>query len=291
MHVPTDWRAALSEIAENQIVDYLKRLVKIRSIVGKESSIGSFLYRTLRRFARKVEKVPVSDAGPCLIATIGDQSDSTPAVLIGGHMDTVPVCQGWRSNPFTPMVRKGRLYGLGAYDMKAGLACALATFEALSKSEHLLEGRLNFLALSDEEGWSRGVNTVIDKKLLAGVVSAIIAEPSGLDRVKIGRCGRVLYRLVIQGRSSHVVSGPSKNNAILIAALILNNLRHLPVMKDKNIGLSSNVTPLSIHSGTKVLSHPDECQITLDYHYLPTESIGKVTTNIKHFIEKLGLSG
>src|SRR5690242_20373419 len=49
---------------------------------------------------------------------------SAPLLAFAGHTDVVPTGprENWKSDPFSPTVRDGRLYGRGAADMKSSLA-------------------------------------------------------------------------------------------------------------------------------------------------------------------------
>ena len=52
------------------------------------------------------------------------RGDSAPLFCFAGHTDVVPPgpLEEWHSDPFSPVVRDGFLYGRGAADMKSGLA-------------------------------------------------------------------------------------------------------------------------------------------------------------------------
>ncbi|MEK7842945.1 MAG: M20/M25/M40 family metallo-hydrolase, partial [Pseudomonadota bacterium] len=49
---------------------------------------------------------------------------AAPLLCFAGHTDVVPTgpLEKWDSDPFTPTIRDGKLYGRGAADMKASLA-------------------------------------------------------------------------------------------------------------------------------------------------------------------------
>ncbi|RLG48261.1 MAG: M20 family peptidase, partial [Thermoproteota archaeon] len=70
-------------------------------------------------------------------------------LLLCGHLDTVPPTEGWKENPFVPKVKRGKLIGLGACDMKGAIATMIvAGIEAISESDEVGVG---LLFTSDEE--------------------------------------------------------------------------------------------------------------------------------------------
>jgi acetylornithine deacetylase len=74
------------------------------------------------------------------------------SLLFSGHMDTVPTRHAqWASSPWLPETRKGRLYGLGTFDMKAGLAAQMVALCALHAGEVRLRGDLICESVVDEE--------------------------------------------------------------------------------------------------------------------------------------------
>ena len=74
--------------------------------------------------------------------------------MFAGHTDVVPTgpLEQWNSDPFSPTVRDGLLYGRGAADMKGGVAAmaiACARYAA-ERPDH--PGAIGLLLTSDEEG-------------------------------------------------------------------------------------------------------------------------------------------
>lgn len=95
-------------------------------------------------------QVIASDDGQkaCLWATLGD--GDKPGIVLAGHSDVVPVeGQAWTSDPFTLVERHQKLYGRGACDMKAFIACALALVPQLVKQK--LPHPVHFAFTHDEE--------------------------------------------------------------------------------------------------------------------------------------------
>ena len=76
------------------------------------------------------------------------------SLLLNAHMDTVGVTGMER--PHKPYVEGDRLYGRGAYDMKAGMAAIMLT--GASAVEEGLRGDVIVTAVADEENASMGTS-------------------------------------------------------------------------------------------------------------------------------------
>lgn len=90
------------------------KLISIPSYVadnGNEEAISDYIYGYLKQFGYfQVKKQKVEDGRFNIIAT-----DGYPEKLaFFCHMDTLSSSPKWKSNPFKPVVKKGKLYGLGA---------------------------------------------------------------------------------------------------------------------------------------------------------------------------------
>ena len=77
-----------------------------------------------------------------------------PVLCFAGHTDVVPTgpLEEWKSDPFKPTVRDGRLFGRGAADMKSGLAAMVTAAQAFVRERPDHQGTIAFLITSDEEG-------------------------------------------------------------------------------------------------------------------------------------------
>ena len=128
-----------------------------------------------------IQRLPVEESGDSIVAWTDGPADQ-PAMLVNFHLDTFPVCDGWETDPLTPVEDGNRLYGLGAHDMKGGGASILGAVEAVLKSGVALNGRLILACTTDEENWSRGAHAIIQTGLLENCQYGLIAEPTP------GRC-------------------------------------------------------------------------------------------------------
>src|SRR5260221_3314753 len=125
-----------SRFNESSVVALLSDLVAIDSINpdlvdggAGEAEIAAFIARWLEDVGCEVHHEEVRPGRPNVIGIVrGTGGGKT--LLLNGHIDTVGVA-GMAREASQPSVRNGRLYGPGAYDMKAGIAaCTVGLREA-----------------------------------------------------------------------------------------------------------------------------------------------------------------
>lgn len=141
-----------------------------------------------------------------------------PILILNGHLDVVPPGDEsrWSYPPFSGRVVGDRIYGRGATDMKGGVAVLMMVFASLASSvEKAGSGTLIFSATADEEvGGHAGVEALVKEGVLTGD-AAIIAEPTGSDRVCIGEKGLCQVKLIARGRPAHGSLPVLGDNAIV----------------------------------------------------------------------------
>jgi succinyl-diaminopimelate desuccinylase len=146
-----------------------------------------------------------------------------PLFCFAGHTDVVPPgpLEEWHSDPFTPVIRDGVLYGRGAADMKSGLAAMLTACEEFIGRHPDHRGSIAFLITSDEEGPSiDGTKRVVELLHSRGeaIDWCLVGEPSSEsvlgDTIKIGRRGSLSGRLTVHGIQGHIAYPQLADNPI-----------------------------------------------------------------------------
>ena len=142
------------------------------------------------------------------INVVGTRRGSTrgPVVHFNGHTDVVPAGNGWTIEPFSGLVRDGKIYGRGVCDMKAGLAAAIFAAEALRRANVALAGAIEISGTVDEEsGGFAGVAWLAERGRIAQGKTdyVIIPEPLNVDRICIGHRGVYWFELTLGGRIAH----------------------------------------------------------------------------------------
>jgi succinyl-diaminopimelate desuccinylase len=191
------------------IVELIQKLISIPSFVDQktdERKIGEYLYGYLKQFKwLKVEKQPVISGRFNVIA-----KDKYPTrLLICGHMDTIQPSTGWQTNPVSSTVKNGKIYGLGATDMKSGLGVILSTLNGLKQTKGLM-----MLFYIDEEYDFGGMKQFTRRyKKRVKPILAVSLDGSELELQNACR-GLIEITLQVQGKTGHAAKPSSGNNAI-----------------------------------------------------------------------------
>jgi acetylornithine deacetylase len=195
----------------DQNIELLQRLVSTNSVaippIGRETEAQHVLHEFLQRHEVEAEIYEVAFIEKLehpyirrdrqytgrhnLIARLSG-SGGGRSLMLSGHIDTVPVGNdGWTDNPWSGVLRDGRIYGRGSYDMKGGLVAAFATIVALRRSGLTLKGDLYCESVIDEE-WGGGGGTLAGR--LRGDVAdgCIIPEPTDLAIFRASRGGYIV---------------------------------------------------------------------------------------------------
>lgn len=146
-----------------------------------------------------------------------------PVLCLLGHTDVVPAGPraAWHSDPFTPVLRDGMLYGRGAADMKGSVAAFVIALEQFVAAHPTHRGTLALLLTSDEEGDAiDGVRKVAADFAAQGrrIDWCLVGEPSSAkqlgDVLRVGRRGSLTGTASIHGVQGHVAYPDLADNPI-----------------------------------------------------------------------------
>jgi acetylornithine deacetylase len=269
----------------SEVIDLLRRLVEIHSVnpslvpgAAGETEIAAEIVRWAEHAGLRVEVVPTADGRPSVVVRGGRGGDGR-RLLLCGHLDTVG--HTGMADPLVPTVVGDRLFGRGAYDMKAGLAAALVVCWEAERSG--LAGEVIVAAVADEEHSSTGVQAVLAHAgLLEGVDAAIVTEPTELT-VATAHKGFVWVEIEVTGKAAHGsrpqlgVDAILKTGPVLVALSDLD--RALRGVMHPTLG-PGNLHASLITGGSEESTVPDRCVLTVERRTLPGESVTDVETEI-----------
>ncbi len=270
----------------------LEQMVQIPSVFPHEGEFGEFIYRQLHDRGFAVEKQWISADRFNVLAEKGDGARS---LLLYGHLDTVPPYGEWDTDPYCLTQRSDRLYGLGANDMKGGIAALLEAAEEASIPHNQ---KLKMAFCVDEENESLGAYALSEQPFLEDVALILVPEigdpytpiPEENIILGIGRRGRVGITISVPGISVHGAKSQDGVNAILEAYTVITALEAMPMRSHPRFGPSNQyIQEISARSGS--LSVPDCCDVYLSRLLVPPETPQSVLEEVKQAIEVLYADG
>ncbi|MBD3410893.1 MAG: dipeptidase, partial [Ignavibacteriales bacterium] len=137
-----------------------------------------------------------------------------PTVLFYGHYDVMPVdpIDEWKTKPFEPTIKDGKIWGRGTTDDKGQLYMHVAAVDALMKTRKTLPVNVKFVLEGEEEIGSEALDGFLkkQKKLLkcdAVVVSDTSLYADNTPTVTYGLRGLAALEGEVQGPKGDLHSG------------------------------------------------------------------------------------
>ena len=274
----------------SELVELLRRLVAIDSVNPSlvaggagEAAVARFVADWLTRAGLDVSVEEAAPGRPNVIA-VARGTGHGRTLLLNAHTDTVGVAGMER--PHEPCVENGRLFGRGAYDMKAGLAASMLAVASVRG----LAGDVVLAAVADEEVAGSGTTAL----LASGrrVDAAIVTEPTELD-VAIAHKGFVGFEIETAGRAAHGSRPDLGVDAIARMGPVLVELAALAERLrtgdgHRLLGPSSLHTSL-IEGGQDYASYPERCLLTGEWRTLPGELRVDVEGALREAIARSGV--
>jgi acetylornithine deacetylase len=264
--------------------DLIRRLVSIESVNptlvesgSGEAPIARFVASWLAKEGFDVEVVEPIPGRPSVVGVLPGSGGGS-SLMLNAHMDTVGA--GGMSRAFEPVVKDGRVYGRGAYDMKASLAAIMIA--GRMARELGLKGDLIVTAVADEEVASIGTSAVLDR---FEADAAIVTEPTEL-RLCLAHKGFVWLEVESHGVAAHGSRPDLGVDAIGQMGRILQRVIGLDQKLRKGsghplLGTGSIHTSL-IEGGQEWSTYPARCVARLERRTIPGEN---GTTSVREIEE------
>ena len=270
----------------SETLELVQKLIRQPSVTPDDTGCQLILAGRLEACGFSCESLPFGDVDN-LWATRGDQA---PLLVFAGHTDVVPTGpeQQWRYPPFAAHIHDEVVYGRGAADMKGGIAAMITAVERFTSKHPQHKGQIGFLITSDEEGPAKDgtvkvIETLSERKVK--IDYCVIGEPSSTHRlgdiIKVGRRGSINATLTIIGKQGHIAYPHLANNAIHLAAPIIDDL--IQIEWDKG---NENFPPTAfqisnINAGTGASNVvPGHADITFNLRFSPEITVDEIKQKV-----------
>jgi acetylornithine deacetylase len=244
-----------------------------------ESKIAAFVAEWLGAEGLAVQVAePVPGRSSVIGVLVG--SGGGMSLMLNAHLDTVGA--GGMKDPFVPVVRDGRVYGRGAYDMKGSLAAIMIAAREAKKLK--LRGDVIVAAVADEEVASVGTAAVL-KRVEAD--AAIVTEPTEM-RLCLAHKGFAWLEVETRGVAAHGsrpdlgVDAVGHMGRILTEVLELD--RRLRAGRGHLLLGTGTIHASLIEGGQELSTYPARCVVKLERRTIPGEDGASALREIEEVI-------
>jgi acetylornithine deacetylase len=269
----------------SDVIELLRRLVAVDSVNPElvpggagERAIARVVGEWLHRAGLEVKLEEVAPGRPNVIALARGTGDG-PSLVLNAHMDTVGVAG--MNAPHEPRLENGRLYGRGAYDMKAGLAAAMVAAASVGR----LAGDVIVTAVCDEEAGALGTRGYVAGQ--PQVSAAIVTEPTE-ENVAVAHKGFVGFEIETAGRAAHGSRPDEGRDAIVAMGPILAGLGEhdeaLAASRQHPLLGRASLHASLIEGGQEFSSYPERCMVTGEWRTLPGDTVDDVRQGLEDVI-------
>jgi acetylornithine deacetylase/succinyl-diaminopimelate desuccinylase-like protein len=308
-----DFDKANSHITAERLRQILCEMVDIPSPTGGELEMATYMAERMRSAGLEIELQEVDHDRPNAVGHLRGLGTGTN-LLFTGHMDTSYSGDEEHLSGigFKPKAeyRDGWVWGLGANNMKSGLAAAMVAVEAIAKAGTKLQGDISIGAVVGEiekapieefqgleySGYGAGSKHLVTHGVTADF--AILVEPTGL-RISPANMGCIWARITVGGTVAHsaLANKPGIVNAITLMQELETELMAWTKqyeLRNEYLGEHPNVTLAAIRGGApwRLSRNPYECRLYLDIRTIPGQSTEALKRELRallrQFAERTG---
>jgi acetylornithine deacetylase/succinyl-diaminopimelate desuccinylase-like protein len=253
---------------EQPVMRELLELLAIPNVAADRENIRRNADHLRRLFLKRGFSVELLEtAGNPLVYASLNVPDATRTLLLYCHYDGQPVSpKGWQQpDPFTPVVREGRIYARSASDDKSPIIMTLAAIDALAAAGLAPSSNIRVILDGEEEAGSPSLVPAIAKyrDRLAADLMVILDGPqhsSGRPTIAYGARGIARVDITVFGPKAGVHSGnygnwipnPAQRLAGLLASMKDDEGR---ILVD---GWHDGIVPLSADEEAMVAAVPED---------------------------------
>lgn len=270
----------LSDIQTNAIF-LLKELITIPSFSKEEDKTASAIENFLQSAGIKTERH--------LNNTWAKNKffdESKPTILLNSHHDTVKPNKAYTLDPFSPIEKDGKLFGLGSNDAGGCLVSLIATFINFYNQQNLKYNLILAATAEEEISGKNGVEALLP--LLGKIDCAIVGEPT-LLQMAVAERGLMVLDCTSNGKAGHAARSEGEN-ALYKAMADITWFQQFELPKVSELLGPSKMTVTVVETDNKAHNVvPSQCKFVVDIRvnelYSFEELLAIINSNIQSDVQ------
>lgn len=239
----------------NEITQILKKLISTPSFSREEQGTAELIAGFLES-----RGIPIQRKRHNVWAVNRHFDPAKPTILLNSHHDTVKPNPAYILDPFDPIEKDGKLFGLGSNDAGAPLVCLLAAFLNFYERDDLKYNLIYAATAEEEISGPNGVESILPE--LGDIAFAIVGEPT-LMHMAIAEKGLLVLDCIAKGKAGHAAREEGVN-AIYKALPDIEWFRRYQFPKVSPTLGPVKMSVTVILAGAQHNVVPAECRFTVD---------------------------
>ena len=246
----------MNKINYENAVGLLKQLISTPSFSKEENDTAQIICDFFN-----VHGVSFARVGNNIYAKNKYYDAAKPSILLNSHHDTVLPNKGYTIDPFTPIVKAGKLYGLGSNDAGGCLVSLIACFLHFYQRQNTRHNVVFAASAEEEISGVNGIELVLP--YLGHIDFGIVGEPTKLE-MAVAERGLMVIDCIAHGKAGHAARKEGEN-ALYKAIDDINWIRDYQFNKVSDLLGESRLTVTVIDTENKQHNVvPSQCRFVID---------------------------
>lgn len=190
-------------ILQQSAIELLKQLITTPSFSKEEDKTAEIIKTYLQQQGVEVKCVKNN-----VYARNTHYDSSKPTILLNSHHDTVKPNKNYTLDPFTPIEKDGKLFGLGSNDAGGPLVSLIATFLHFNQQKNLKYNLVLAASAEEEISGKEGIELVLPH--LGTIDCAVVGEPTQMQ-MAVAERGLMVIDCIAHGKAGHAARNEGEN--------------------------------------------------------------------------------
>jgi acetylornithine deacetylase len=191
------------ESLQKQAIDLLKELIATPSFSKEENDTAELICEFF-----ETRSIPFSRIGNNVYAKNKYYDTAKQSILLNSHHDTVKPNKAYTNDPFQPIIKEGKIFGLGSNDAGGCLVSLIATFIHFYAAENLNHNVVFAASAEEEISGVNGIELVLP--YLGQIDFGIVGEPTKLE-MAVAERGLMVIDCTAMGKAGHAARNEGEN--------------------------------------------------------------------------------